>query len=389
MKLSYQIATRFLKSALTQTLIIILGIGIGVSVQIFIGSLIQGLQKSLVNTTIGNAAHVSVTDDDDGFIEDYDTVIRSAEAADDRIIAASPVLNASVLIEKDGESQSLLIRGFDLQKAENIYEFSEYLVEGAMPDADGEVLLGVIAQNNFELSVGEKISLITPDKRTVECTISGFFDYKVAAPNESWCITTLSTVQTIFELQDVASAIEFQVEQDLVFEADAVAKNVAAAITSDSDTLKVGEWKEANGQLLSGLQGQSISSIMIQVFVMISVVLGIASVLAISVMQKSRQIGILKAMGIQNRSSSLIFLFQGLILGIFGAIVGVLLGLGLSFAFTTFAVKPDGSPVVPLFIDPAFIALSAAIAVVACIVASLIPARKSSVLNPIDIIRNQ
>ena len=100
--------------------------------------MIQGLQKSLVNTTIGNAAHVSVTDDDDGFIEDYDAVIRSAEAADDRIIAASPVLNASVLIEKDGESQSLLIRGFDLEKAENIYEFSEYLVEGTMPDADGE-----------------------------------------------------------------------------------------------------------------------------------------------------------------------------------------------------------------------------------------------------------
>lgn len=389
MKLSYQIATRFLKSALTQTLIIILGIGIGVSVQIFIGSLIQGLQKSLVNTTIGNAAHVSVTDDDDGFFEDYEAVIRSAVDADDRIVAASPVLNASVLIEKDGESQSLLIRGFDLQKAEGIYEFSEYLDEGAMPKADGEVLLGVIARDNFELSVGDTISLITPDKRTVECTVSGFFDYKVAAPNESWCITTLPTVQAIFELDDVASAIEFQVDQDLVFEADAVAKNVAGAIASDSDTLIVGEWKEANEQLLSGLQGQSISSIMIQVFVMISVVLGIASVLAISVMQKSRQIGILKAMGIQNGSSSLIFLFQGLILGIFGAIAGVLLGLGLSFAFTTFALNPDGTPVVPLYIDPAFIALSAAIAVVACVIASLIPARKSSVLNPIDIIRNQ
>ena len=389
MKLSYQIATRFLKSALTQTLIIILGIGIGVSVQIFIGSLIQGLQKSLVNTTIGNAAHVSVTDDDDGFIEDYEAVIRSAVDADDRIVAASPVLNASVLIEKDGESQSLLIRGFDLQKAEGIYEFSEYLDEGAMPKADGEVLLGVIARDNFELSVGDTFSLISPDKRTVECSGSGLFDYKVAAPNESWCITTLPTVQAIFELDDVASAIEFQVDQDLVFEADAVAKNVSAAIASGSDTLVVGEWKEANEQLLSGLQGQSISSIMIQVFVMISVVLGIASVLAITVMQKSRQIGILKAMGIRNGSSSLIFLFQGLILGIFGAIAGVLLGLGLSFAFTTFALNPDGTPVVPLYIDPAFIALSAAIAVVACVVASLIPARKSSVLNPIDIIRNQ
>jgi lipoprotein-releasing system permease protein len=127
---------------------------------------------------------------------------------------------------------------------------------------------------------------------------------------------------------------------------------------------------------------------MIQVFVMISVILGIASVLAITVMQKSRQIGILKAMGIKNASSSLIFLFEGLILGIFGALAGIGLGLGLAYSFTVFAVRPDGTPVIALFIDPSFIALSGAIAVAACMLASLIPARRSSTLNPIDIIRN-
>jgi lipoprotein-releasing system permease protein len=93
-------------------------------------------------------------------------------------------------------------------------------------------------------------------------------------------------------------------------------------------------------------------------------------------------------MGIQNTSSSFIFLFEGLILGTFGAVAGVLLGLGSTFAFTQFAVKPDGTPVVALLIDPQFIVISGAIAVGACILASLIPARKSSALNPIDIIRN-
>ena len=121
---------------------------------------------------------------------------------------------------------------------------------------------------------------------------------------------------------------------------------------------------------------------------MVSVVLGIASVLAITVMQKSKQIGILKAMGIKNSNSSLIFLFEGLVLGIFGAIAGVGLGLGLAKAFTTFALNPDGTPVVALYIDIKFIALSGAIAVISCLFASLIPAIKSSALNPIDIIRN-
>jgi lipoprotein-releasing system permease protein len=121
---------------------------------------------------------------------------------------------------------------------------------------------------------------------------------------------------------------------------------------------------------------------------MISVVLAIASVLAITVLQKSKQIGILKAMGIKDKDASLVFLFEGLILGIFGALAGVLLGLGLAYSFTTFAIGADGNPVVPLYIDFGFIVLSALIAVFAATVASLIPARKSSKLSVIEVIRN-
>ena len=123
---------------------------IGVSVQIFIGSLIQGLQKSLVNTTIGNAAHLTITNDaDDGYISDYSGILAEARAADDRISAATPLLTASALIEKDGDSQSLLIRAFDLDAAEGIYEFSEYVVAGRLRTVDGEVMLGVLAQRDL------------------------------------------------------------------------------------------------------------------------------------------------------------------------------------------------------------------------------------------------
>lgn len=388
MKLSLQIAVRFLKSSLAQTLIIILGIGVGVSVQIFIGSLIYGLQNSLIETTIGNSPHITITSDSkEKTIPDYENIIKEAKASDTRVTEASPVYDAAALLEKDGESQSLLVRGFVFDQAEGIYKVSNYLTEGTIPEKDNEVLLGVMAKKDFGLSLGDTVSLITPDRRTVECKITGFFDYKVSQINKSWCMTTLKTAQNIFMAKDVVSSIEFQVNRNHVFEADAVAGIMTDAVKSDSN-LVFTNWKVQNGQLLSGLQGQSISSLMIQVFVMISVSLGIASVLAITVMQKSRQVGILKAMGIQNSTSSFIFLFEGLILGIFGAVAGVLLGLGLTFAFTKFAVKPDGTPVVALLIDPKFIVISGAIAVGACILASLIPARKSSALNPIDIIRN-
>jgi lipoprotein-releasing system permease protein len=388
MKLSFQIAIRFLKSSLAQTLIIILGIGVGVSVQIFIGSLIFGLQNSLIQTTIGNSSHITITsENDEQTIPDYEDIIKAAKASDERITEASPAFDAAALLEKDGESQSLLIRGFEFDQAKGIYKVEDYLTEGKLPSKEGDVLLGIKAQEDFDLELGDAITLITPDRRTVECEISGFFDYKVSQINKSWCMTTLETAQTIFEADDVVSSIEFQVDRNHVFEADIVAGIMSDNIESDSELVYT-NWKAENGQLLSGLQGQSISSLMIQVFVMISVSLGIASVLAITVMQKSRQVGILKAMGIQNFSSSLIFLFEGLILGIFGALAGVGLGLGLALAFTKFAVKPDGSPVVALLIDPQFIVISGAIAIGACILASMIPARKSSALNPIDIIRN-
>ena len=127
---------------------------------------------------------------------------------------------------------------------------------------------------------------------------------------------------------------------------------------------------------------------MIQIFVLFSVVLGIASVLAISVLQKSKQLGILKAMGIRNRDASLVFLIEGFLLGIAGAVLGVALGLGLAFSFTKFALNPDGTPVIALFIDPGFITLSGIIAVLSATLASLIPARRSARLDPMEVIRN-
>ena len=201
-----------------------------------------------------------------------------------------------------------------------------------------------------------------------------------------WAVSTLETTQSLFQVGDVVSSIESQVRESAYFDADAISLSVQNEIGSEYVT---SNWIENNASLLSGLQGQSISSLMIQVFVLISVVLGIASILAIIVLQKSKQIGILKAMGIKNSDASLIFLFQGLILGIFGALTGVLLGIGLLVSFQTFAIDATtGDPVIPLNIEYSFIALSALIAVGVSTVAALVPARKSSKLSVIEVIRN-
>ena len=116
-------------------------------------------------------------------------------------------------------------------------------------------------------------------------------------------------------------------------------------------------------------------------------VIAISSVLVLSVLQKSHEIGILKAIGIKDRVASLIFIYQGFLLGLVGSISGVILGLGLIYAFIRFTTSPDGSQLVDLYISYDFIVRSWLIAIIASTLAGVIPARRSLRLNPIDVIR--
>lgn len=384
MKFPFKVAVRFLKSNKGQTALIALGIAVGVSVQIFIGSLIQGLQKSLVNKTIGNSPQITVTSTNHNkVIEYYNDVVNTVKASDDRIINLSLSIDRPALIKKEDKTYSVLVRGMNLQDSDKIYNIKKRIYEGKEPQNDFETLVGKELKDELNASLGDEIKVITNSGDIKTLKISGFYDLKVANLNKTWLITTLKTSETLYALSGKVTSIEMQVTE--LFKADDIALNISNRLDGN---LKVDNWKAQNAELLSGLNGQSVSSIMIQVFVLVAVVLGIASVLAITVVQKSKQIGILKAMGIRDKAASLIFLFQGLLLGFMGAILGVALGLFLSFIFTKFALNPDGSPVVELYIDYGFIALSALIALASSTLASLIPAVKSSKLNPIDVIKN-
>jgi lipoprotein-releasing system permease protein len=116
------------------------------------------------------------------------------------------------------------------------------------------------------------------------------------------------------------------------------------------------------------------------------VAIAIASLLSVTVLQKRRQLGILKAMGIKDRAASLIFVFQGLLIGIMASALGISLGLGLLYSFTVFAT-PGGESIIDFAVEPAFVLRSLAISITASAVAGLIPASRSLRLNPIDVIR--
>lgn len=377
---AFKIAFRFLKSSLGQTLLIVLGISVGVSVQVFIGSLIGGLQNSLVDTTIGNRSQITIVSDE--YIASYEN-IRNEVIDIDGVKTVSFAIDAPGTIIKGESTSPILMRGLEFKYSEDIYELNEKIVEGKLPETNSEVLVGKDLLDELGLKVGDTVNLSIPLKGDMDVTISGVYDFNVQDINTLWIITNLETAQNILNSTDVVSSIEIQLTE--VFEADTIAVEIDEMLHSDYE---VSNWIDSNQQLLSGLKAQGSSSLMIQVFVTISVVLGIASVLAITVVQKSRQIGILKAMGVKDRTASLIFLSQGFLLGVLGAIGGLALGLLLTFAFTTFALDPDGNPVIPLLIEPNFIALSGLIAIVSASVASLVPARKSTNISIIEVIKN-
>lgn len=390
MKLAFQIASRFLKAGKWQTIFIIIGIAVGISVQIFIGSLIGGLQESLVDKTIGSSSHVTIAPlENNAFFGDLEQKVTLIQDSSDKFTVVTPVLNTPGFLFFGDNSSDTLLRGLEFPNANIIYKLEDRL-EGSLPTTINQIVVGVGMQEALGLNLFDTLTFQLPQTSNEEpvnvtLTVVGFFDFNVATINRTWIIGSLATVQSITGQVGKANRIETQISD--VFAAEQISPEVSSALNDTN--LKVTDWMAENQELLSGLQGQSISSLMIQVFVMISVVLGIASVLAITVLQKSKQIGILKAMGILDRDASFIFLFQGFILGIFGALLGVLLGLGLSYMFTTFAInEATGEPVVPLSINLGFIFLSAGIATLASTIAALVPARKSSKLSVIEVIRN-
>ncbi len=386
MKLAFEIAWRFLKFSKKQTALIIIGIAVGVTVQVFIGLLMQGLQANIVQSTVGNSAQITVKPSETGkYIANYDEVMKEIRTVDG-VKNVSHVIEFPAFLRLSNSDYSVFLRGFDFEEAEGIYRFSEKLISGNFPVEKNELLIGKDLSDKYGLNLNSEISLIVPPVVFLPRTfrVSGIYDFKNSTLNETWVLMKDNALVEIGLKGDVASTIEMQVDE--IFMADKISSDVKDVIKNDD--LTVSDWKSKNAELLSALNGQTVSSLLIQVFVIASVAITIASILAVSVMNKYKQVGILKAMGIDNSKTFLIFLFQGLILGIAGSIIGMALGVSLLVSFETFVKTPDGQPLVPISFDPLFLSISIAIATISASLASILPSRKAAKLDPVEVIKN-
>ena len=381
--LSLSIAARFLRKSPAQSILIAAGIAIGIGVQVFLGSLITSLQTSLVDQTIGNSPQLIVQAGTDGAPLDYTAALQQAMKSQPQITTAVPTRSFSGIFKKGAESAPLQLIGGQLAQLDTIYDLSGRLTSGTAQLGAQQVMMGKDFADDYGLKPGDTASFVLPDGKPATLTVSGVFDFGSAAANSTTAFVDGAYAAGVLGLTaDQYTAVDAQVSN--VFDSKAVAESLRAQPALSG--LTVTEWQAANADLLSALKSQSSSSYMIQFFVLVAVALGIASTLAISAVQKTRQIGILKAMGMKDRQSGRIFLWQALILGVSGAAVGVGAGLALIALFTF--LGRNSTSLFPITPEIGFVVISFVVGVLVAVASSLIPSRRTSKLDPIEVIQS-
>lgn len=239
------------------------------------------------------------------------------------------------------------------------------------------MLIGKNLAEDLSITAGDPIQLELPGREPLVVMVDGVFDLGVAAINQRWLVMDQRRVAALLGFGDRVSTLEIQVND--VLGAELLAREWDARLPD----LQVESWQESNASLLSALSSQSSSSYTIQFFVLLAVTLGVASVLAISAVQKSKEIGILKAIGIRTSSVARVFMFQGLVLGSLGTLLGFGLGLAMSQAFVVFARQSYN-----LLLKPITTTVIIITTILAATLSAYLPARKVSRINPIEVIRN-
>jgi lipoprotein-releasing system permease protein len=210
--------------------------------------------------------------------------------------------------------------------------------------------------------------------------VVGIFDFGNKGVNERNVYVTLRTAQNLLDLAGGATSLDVKVR-------DPFAAEIIAQTVRQSSDLHVDSWISTNAQFFSAMAAQILANTLIRIFVGITVALGIASVLVVSVVQKSKEIGILRAMGTTRTQVLRIFLIQGAFMGLVGALFGSLLAWIFLQLWRGVATNPDGTPLFVVVIEPSLFAIACAGATLVGVLAAAVPARRAARLDPVVAIR--
>ena len=404
MKFEWTVALRFLREGRMQTALIVGGTTIGVSLIIFITGMLTGLQADLARRTLGTQPHIVVRPPDEinrTQLSSRGEVIPLANAqaraqrlrsidqwqpllahiaAMPGIRAAAPTVSGAALARRGEADRAITLYGIEREPYVRVTKLDEKIIAGQLLLNAGDVVIGTQLAQDLGVGLGDKIRIETARFAGDTFTVRALFDAGNREANRRNVYVNFRTGQTLLDLAGGASSLDIAI-------GDVFAAEKFAQLLRNQTDQKVESWIETNSQLFTAIANQNVMTLLIRSFVAVIVAVGITSVLVVSVVQKQREIGILRAMGAARSAILRVFLMQGAIIGIAGAIFGSIGGTGLMALGSRLLRSPDGSAFFKVTWTPELYLGAIAVAIVFGLLAAIVPARRAASLDPAQAIR--
>ena len=398
------VAFRFMREGLMQTLLIILGVGLGGGVIIFMSAVLSGLQSNVVRRTLNFQAPIVILPPDQvarplraetraemavqvqprsqqlRSIDQWQKV-REQVARTPGVVALTPVVSGPGFAVRGEANKAVTITGIEPETYFDVIALPEKVVAGRHHVGPLDIVIGTELSADLGAGVGDKLRLATASGAAATLTVIGIFDFGNKSVNERSVYIALRSAQNLLDLTGGVTALEVKVLDPFA------AETIAETIRAGTD-LQVDSWIRTNAQFFTAMAAQIVTNTLIRVFVGLTVALGIASVLVVSVIQKSREIGILRAMGTSRRQVLRVFLIQGGAVGLAGSVLGSLLAWTFLLVWRAVAKNPDGTPMFIIEMEPSLFAIATVGATVVGILAAVAPARRAARLDPVVAIRS-
>ena len=403
MRFELHVAGRYVASARLQSALLVLGVAIGVMVYVFIAALINGLGQRLTDDVAGNVAHVTLEpaariprvfarsasgatlaavipgNDTRPQIRTWRAARAIAESIGGVRLVVPEVLDGGT-VSRGEKLLPVSVVGIAAEQVSLISRIDRVLVAGRIELGTDDVILGQHLANDLGVGVGERVILQTGRGVVRSLVVRATYALGVQVLDERTLYIELGRARKLFDLADGVSQLELKL--------DDVAQAVAIATRlGDATGLKATNWIDKNQRLQEGIKAQRITGNMIKGFSLVTIVIGIASALLLSVARRRPEIGIMRSFGIGRRSILFIFLWQGVLVGVSGALLGALLGFGFSTVLARLSIRLDGTSSIP--IDPSRGEYGRAIlfAALGSVLAALLPARAAARVDPLQAIQ--
>ncbi len=405
-----KLALRYLISSRLQTSLLVAGVAVGVLVFTFIAALMNGLGVRLTDDITGNVAHVTLEPeprvprtympsplgravfavqpghDDTAEIRTYRSVLELAVRMPGVRVAVPEVIGNATLA-RGANSVGVVVTGVAPEQAGTIAPVDRSIVRGRLDLGVGNVVVGSTLAQDLAVDVGDRLVLRAARSRAgvassdAIVTVRGIFTLGVQAVDERVIYLELTAARKLFGLTDGVSQIELKITD--IWRAEELSAGLARATG-----LKATSWLERNARLQEGLRAQASTATMIKVFSLLTIAIGVASTLFLSVMRRRSEIGILRSFGIGRAAVVRTFVLQGVLIGIMGSVVGVALGFAFAHLLLAISMTAKAAPSIP--IDPAQGEYLRAIllATAASALAAILPAWSAAKTDPLDAIQS-